>query len=134
MQLRSERQRVELGNLELGSLPQKMANNIDSSASLVSDGMQMSILSMGVEFTYCVPTFSVIRVPLREVTVQIEDSSGSVYLFDGFIRSEPSMRASTHVPTIITLREHCFIPVSTILMAQLSLQCIWKINILQKYV
>ena len=51
-------ERVELGNLELGSLPQKMANNIDSSASLVSDGMQMSILSMGVEFTLIAGNFA----------------------------------------------------------------------------
>ena len=35
-----------------------MANNIDSSASLVSDGMQMSILSMGVEFTLIAGNFA----------------------------------------------------------------------------
>ena len=81
----------------------------------VADGMQMSVLTLGVEFLYSIPTFSVIKVPLRQVTVQIEDDcSGSVHLFDGFIRSEPSLGASTtHIPSIISLKEHCFVSVSS---------------------
>lgn len=81
-----------------------------AASAVVSDGMQLSLLTLGTEFLYRIPSFAVIHVPLRQVTIQIEDSDGRVYLHDGFVRSES--HATLHTPCSMILRHHCFVPVS----------------------
>lgn len=56
----------------------KSSRCLRAMAGLITDGMQLSVLTLGVEFLHTVPSFSVISVPLRQVTVQIEETSGSV--------------------------------------------------------
>ena len=57
---------------------------------------EVSILELGVKFTYQVPSFSVLYVDLRQAKIQITKDDDSVLLFDGFIRADPSLE--TPVP------------------------------------
>ena len=46
---------------------------------------QVSILDMGVKFSYRLPSFSVLHVDLRQINFQITAEEGCVMMFDGFM-------------------------------------------------
>ena len=69
--------------------------------------MEVSVLNVGVKFSYQIPSFSVITVDLRQMKFQLAAEDGSVRLFDGFIRAEPSI-----VPEKVPFAaEFCFVTV-----------------------
>ncbi len=80
----------------------------------INNGVNVSVLDIGVQFIYRIPGFSVIEVELRQGTFQFEHLDGSVRLYDGFLRSDQSFpdasRPST-TPFAITIRDHCFVDV-----------------------
>ena len=73
--------------------------------------MQVSILEMGVKFSYRLPSFSVIHVDLRHIKFQLAAAEGSVMLFDGFIRANPELEMK-NIPLSLKLKDYCFVPVS----------------------
>ena len=77
----------------------------------IEEGLKMTILDLGVEFSYTVPSFSVLSVPLRQTTVQTVDNDGCVHLYDGFIRSDSCLN-SLVIPFCVQLRQFCFVTVS----------------------
>lgn len=73
---------------------------------------ELSVLDLGVEFSYAIPSFSCIDVYLRQATIQFESLlDGSVHLYDGFLRSDPSL-GPANTPCCLTLTSHCFVSVS----------------------
>ena len=72
---------------------------------------QVSILEMGVKFSYRLPSFSVIHVDLRHIKFQLAAAEGSVMLFDGFIRANPELEMK-NIPLSLKLKDYCFVPVS----------------------
>ena len=88
----------------------------DTSVDIViNNGVNVSVLNIGVQFTCRIPSFSVIEVELRQGTFQFEHLDGSVRVYDGFLRSDQSFpdpsRPST-TPFAITIKDHCFVDVS----------------------
>ena len=84
-----------------------------TAGSVLVDGMDVSVLTLGVSFAYTIPSFSAIQVSLRQATIQVELSDGSGQLFDGFLQSHASLPAnSSNIPFCIIIRKHCFVPVS----------------------
>ena len=77
----------------------------------VETDTKLSILRMGLKFSYQIPTFSVISVDLRQIAIQLTSQNGTVMLFDGFIRADPSLN-TLNVPFTLTLKYFCFVPVS----------------------
>ena len=71
---------------------------------------EVSILDLSVKFTYQVPSFSVLYVDLRQVEIQVTKDDGSVLLFDGFIRANPSLERMP-VPFSVVVKRFCFVPV-----------------------
>ena len=71
---------------------------------------EVSILDMAVKFTYQIHSFSVLCVDLRQVKMQVTEDDGSVQLFDGFIRADPSLERMT-VPVSVLIKKFCFVPV-----------------------
>ena len=72
---------------------------------------QVSILDMGVKFSYRLPSFSVLHVDLRQINFQITAEEGCVMMFDGFIRADPELDMKS-VPFSLKLKDYCFVPVS----------------------
>lgn len=90
-----------------------MATSINQSSTLpVAVDSKVSIMDVGVKFTYQVPSFSAIRVDLRQVEIQVEIEDGSVSLYDGFMRDSPSLEKII-VPISIHVKDLCYIPVSS---------------------
>ena len=52
---------------------------------------ELSILDVGVTFSYRVPSFSVLHVDLRQIKFQVTAEDGSVLIYDGFIKADPSL-------------------------------------------
>ena len=65
----------------------------------------VSILRMGTKFSYCVPSFSVIHVDLRQNKFQLLSEEGTVF---GYIRADPSLSTKT-VPFFLQLKDYCFV-------------------------
>ena len=86
-----------------------------SVSNAIDNGVNISVISLGVQFTYIIPSFSVIHVELRQAAHQVELSDGSVRLYNGFLRSDRSLpdpsRRST-IPFALTIQSHCFVDVS----------------------
>ena len=76
----------------------------------IRKGTELSVLDVGVEFIYRIPSFS---VGLRQVTIQFVTMAGSVRVYDAFIRSDPSLTFQTS-PFSIVLQEYCFVPVRNV--------------------
>ena len=76
----------------------------------IRKGTELSVLDVGVEFIYRIPSYSVISVGLRQVTIQFVTMAGSVRVYDAFIRSGPSLTFQTS-PFSIVLQEYCFVSV-----------------------
>ena len=49
-------------------------------------------------------------VDLRQVEIQMTKDDGSVLLFDGFIRADPSLERMP-VPFSVVVKRFCFVPV-----------------------
>ena len=82
---------------------------VDVPCDCLANGLNVTILDVGVEFTYTVLSFSVLQVNLRQATVQIELDDGSGVLYDSFIQAHPSLPARrSSVPFYITIEKHCF--------------------------
>lgn len=78
----------------------------------ITDGMELTVLDLGVEFSYTIPTLSVLSVSLRQCKIQFETRHGSARdEYDGFIRSDPFLHSAVP-PFVIKLTKHCFVPVS----------------------
>ena len=71
---------------------------------------EVSILALAMKFMYQVPSFSVLYVDLRQVQIQVIKEDGSVLLFDGFIRADPSLERMP-VPFSVVVKRFCFVPV-----------------------
>ena len=81
----------------------------------INNGVNVSVLNIGVQFTYRIPSFSVIEVELRQGTFQFEHLDGSVRVYDGFLRSDqnfPDPSRPSTTPFAITIKDHCFVDVS----------------------
>ena len=87
----------------------RMANSL--ATSVVDFDAEVSILDMGVKFTYQVPSFSVLHVDLRQTKLQVTAEDGSVLLYDGFIRADPSLD-DKETPYSVKVKDFCFVPVS----------------------
>ena len=72
----------------------------------------VSILHLGVKFTYQIPSFSVVTIDLRKVKIQMEEND-SVLLCDGFIRADRELDEMA-TPFFIKLHEYCFVPVEEV--------------------
>ena len=98
---------------------QDMATKPDSPVPMLDDdpydGLRVRVLRLGPEFSYKVPSFSVLTVDLRQATMQIErvDSDGeiAVQCTDGFIRSDAQLDRII-CPFLLTLSNSCLVPVS----------------------
>ena len=77
----------------------------------VANDMELTVLDLGVEFSYTIPSFSVFSVKLRQCTVQFEARDARVLVYDCFIRSDPFLDTVTP-PFCVKLTRHCFVPVS----------------------
>ena len=53
-------------------------------ASLEADKI-LSVLDIGLKFTYKIPSFPVVSIDLRTAKLQMVEENGSVLLCDGFI-------------------------------------------------
>ncbi len=73
---------------------------------------EISILSVGVKFTYVVPNLSVVQANLRPVKIQLTGDDGSVFLSDAFIRADPCVDKISP-PISVLLKSFCIVPVST---------------------
>jgi hypothetical protein len=71
----------------------------------------ITILDMGVKFSYQIPTFSVVYVDLRQVKVQLHSDDTSVTVVDAFIRADPVLDEVVP-PFCVQLNELCFVPVN----------------------
>ena len=80
-------------------------------STIPCDGSEVSLLDLGVECTYTVPSFSVLSVPLGQTTIQTQLPDGSIRLYDGFVRSDARLK-SVITPFCLTLKQHCYVPVS----------------------
>ena len=86
---------------------------IQSTGSCLVNGASVTVLDIGVEFTYTVPSFSVLQVDLRQATVQVELDNGTGVLYDCFLKAHPSLPArQCCIPLYLTIEKHCFVPVS----------------------
>lgn len=77
----------------------------------ITNDMELAVLDVGVEFTYTIPSFSVISVKLRQCGMQLVGRDGSVHVYDGFVHSDPSLNAVAS-PFNIKRTSHYFVPVS----------------------
>ena len=84
---------------------------IACSSHQITVDTEVSILELFVKFTYQVPSFSVLYVDLRQVKIQVTKDDGSVLLFDGFVRADPSLERMP-VPFSIVVKRFCFVPVT----------------------
>ncbi len=83
-----------------------------SRLAVIANGMNVTLLDVGVEFTYTVPSFSVFEAKLRQSTVNIENDDG-VFIYDCFLQANASLpERSSSMPFYITILKHCFVPVS----------------------
>ena len=73
-------------------------------------GTEISVLDMGVKFSYQIPSFSVLAVDFRQVKLQISTEDGSVVLSDGFIRADPLLEVKP-MPFLVKIKEFCLVPV-----------------------
>ena len=64
-----------------------------------------------MKFTYQVPSFSVLHVDLRQMKLQATAEDGSVLLYDGFIRADPSLE-DREMPYSVKVKDFCFVLVS----------------------
>ena len=71
---------------------------------------ELSVLEMGVKFTYRVPSFSVFCADLRQIKYQLTVDNDLVVVCDGFIRADQSLEAKS-TPFTIVLKDYCFVPV-----------------------
>ena len=82
-----------------------------SEAEIISvDGTDITISDVGPEFSYTVPSFSVLTVYLRQASMQLEQA-GSLHCIQGFIRSDP-MLDRIFGPFKLTVTHHCLVDVS----------------------
>ena len=72
---------------------------------------KVSVLEMGIKFTYRVPSFSVFCADLRQIKYLLTVDNGLVMLLDGFIRADQLLEAKS-TPFMVNLKEYCFVPVS----------------------
>ena len=73
----------------------------------------VTILDIGVKFSYRIPTFSGIYVNLRQVEVQLHHNQTSITtVVDAFIRADLVLDEVVP-PFCVNLNEFCFVPVST---------------------
>ncbi len=101
-----------------------MSNKMSSTAgasplSLVGIDTNITILNIGIKFSYIIPSFSVINVDLLEVRVQFlekEDSASDspLVMMDAFIRADPELDKVVP-PFTIQLKDYCFVSVSRVL-------------------
>lgn len=88
-----------------------MATRPDSPSRIVIDnGTEVTILSVGPDFSYTIHSFSVITVSIRQCVFQF-DTEGGVRVLDGFIQSNPSL-SNAVLPLLVKLTSQCYIPVS----------------------
>jgi len=77
----------------------------------------ISVLELGVKFSYTIPSFSSMFVDLRPAKFQYECSlssalsQSSVVVIDGFIKAERSLDCAC-TPFCIEIKNFCFVPVS----------------------
>jgi len=76
---------------------------------------EVSILEIGIKFSYQVPSFLIVVVDLRKIKVQLMAQNGSLLFSDGFIKADQSLEAKT-VPFSIKIKDFCFVPVSRVLL------------------
>lgn len=69
--------------------------------SVVDFDTEVSILDMGVKFTYRVPSFSFLHVDLRQTKLQVMAEDGSVLLYE-----------DRETPYSVKVKDFCFVPVS----------------------
>ena len=82
-------------------------------SSCLVNGASVTVLDIGVEFTYIVPSFSVLQVDLRQATVQVELDNGTGVLYDCFLKAHPSLpERQCCIPLYLTIEKHCLVPVS----------------------
>ena len=74
------------------------------------DGTDITILDVGPEFSYTVPSFSVLTVYIRQVSIQLEQAD-NVRRLEGFIRSD-QMLDRIVPPFLLTVTSHCLVDVS----------------------
>ena len=79
-----------------------------ATANPIHEGMEITCLDLGHEFVYRIPLFSVLCIPLRQTTVQIDDQT---CVYDAFINADPVLPSKT-LPYCLELRNFCFVPVS----------------------
>ena len=72
---------------------------------------ELSVLEMGIKFTYRVPSFSVFCTDLRQIKYQLTVDNDLVVVCDGFIRADQLLEAKS-TPFTITLKDYCFVPVN----------------------
>ena len=90
------------GSAEMATCPVHVAE--------VVTGSVLSVLDIGVKFTYTIPCFSSISVDLRSAKLQYE-ANNSVVMVDGFIKAEASLDCVS-LPFSAEVNDFCFIPVS----------------------
>ena len=82
-----------------------MASSQTSYATVsVEVDSQVSILDMGVKFSYRLPSFSVLHVDLRQIKFQVTADEGCVMLFDGFIQADPELETKS-APLSLKLKD-----------------------------
>lgn len=74
-----------------------MATSTSDSVSTVST--DFTVLQMGRCIQYTIPSFPVLTVAIREVSLQWEDENCEVHLFDGFMR-ESELLTKHRLPAV----------------------------------
>ena len=69
---------------------------------------ELSVLEMGIKFTYRVPSVSVFCTDLWQIKLTVDDL---VVVCDGFIRADQLLEAKS-TPFTIILNDYCFVPVN----------------------
>ena len=72
---------------------------------------ELSVLEMGIKFTYRVPSFSVFCTDLRQIKYQLTVDNDLLMTCDGFIRADQLLETKS-TPFAIILKDYCFVPVS----------------------
>ena len=75
---------------------------------------ELSVLEMGIKFTYRVPSFSVFCTDLRQIKYQLTVDNDLMVVCDGFIRADQLLEAKS-TPFTIILKDYCFVQVNVYL-------------------
>jgi len=85
---------------------------VPATSSLESDKI-LSIMDIGMKFTYQIPSFPITSVDLREIKIQVLEENGSILLCDGFIRADGELEKRV-IPFSIKLHDCCVVPVEEV--------------------